>query len=270
MTEALSPTRRVQRVRHTLEARLCTVQAVRDVSPGLRRITLAGEALTRFNSASFDDHIKLMLPPADGSPLVLPTLGADGPSTPPPGAVRPTMRDFTPRAFDVAAATLEIEFALHGHGPAASWAANAQPGQQVGVGGPRGSLVIPVDSDWHLLVGDETALPAIARRLEELPAGSVVQAFIATRDAADRRTLTTAAALQIQWFDANEPEALARAVAAWTPPPGEGYAWAAGEAAEIAAVRRVLVGQHALPKEQVRAAAYWKRGATAHHENLEA
>ncbi len=268
-----SPTRRVQRVRHALEARLCTVLRVASLSPGIVRITLGADALQRFVSASFDDHVKLMLPPADGSPLVLPTLGPggpDGPASPASaaGAVRPVMRDFTPRAFDTTRGELDIEFALHGHGPAAAWAAQAQPGQQVGIGGPRGSLVIPIDFDWHLLIGDETALPAIARRLEELPAGSRVFAIVKTTDPADRRELRTAANLHLQWLDAGTPGGLTAATAALTLPAGEGYAWAAGEAAEVAEVRRVLVGPHGLAKEQVRAAAYWKRGAAGHHENL--
>ena len=267
MTE-LTITRRVTRVRHPLEVRLCTVQRVVRVTPGVARITLAAPALARFVSASFDDHVKLMLPPADGSALVLPVPGPEGPALP-PGAVRPLMRDFTPRAFDAAQGTLDIEFALHGHGPAAAWAAQAQPGQQVGVGGPRGSLVIPTDFDWHLLVGDEAALPAIARRLEELPAGARAIAVVQTSDAADRRALRSAAQLEMRWLQAGDPAVLATAVAALELPSGEGYAWAAGEAAEVAAVRRVLVQQFGLAKEQVRAAAYWKRGSSAHHENLE-
>ena len=137
------------------------------------------------------------------------------------------------------------------------------------MGGPRGSLVIPTDFDWHLLVGDEAALPAIARRLEELPAGSRAIAIVQTGDAADRRELRSAARLQLQWLQAGRPDALAAAVSALELPAGEGYAWAAAEAAEVAAVRRVLVQQFGLPKEQVRAASYWKHGSTAHHENLE-
>jgi len=121
----------------------------RCISPGFRRVVFGGESLADFVSASFDDHVKLMLDT---------------------GGAEPVRRDYTPRAFDTAARELTLEFALHGDGPAARWAAQAAPGQSVTIGGPRGSFVVPTDYAWHLLAGDETALPAVARRLEELPA----------------------------------------------------------------------------------------------------
>ena len=253
-TSTTSSERRVQRVRHELERRPCTVQAVTRLSPGVVRVRFADASLTRFISLSFDDHLKLMLPA--------------GPSA----GDAPVMRDFTPRAYDNAAGTLDIEFALHGHGPAALWAAHAAPGQPVTIGGPRGSLIIPMDYDWYLLVGDESALPAIARRLEELPATSRVWVLAETAEPADRRELRSAAQVELRWLQTaakGQPSALAEAVAGLNLPAGEGYAWAAGEASAIAAVRQVLVHQHGLPKERIRAASYWKPGAAGHHENLE-
>ena len=80
-----------------------------------------------------------------------------------------------------------IEFALHGEGPAAEWAAQAAAGHTLAIGGPKGSLIVPLDYDWHLLVGDETAFPAVARRLEQLPAGAKAIVDPAGADAADRR-----------------------------------------------------------------------------------
>lgn len=87
------------------------------------------------------------------------------------------MQDYTPRRFD--AQELGIEFALHGDGPAANWARQAQPGQTLTVAGSRGSFIVPTGFDWHLLVGDDSALPAIARRLEELPEGKPVTVVLA-------------------------------------------------------------------------------------------
>lgn len=259
--------RAVQRVRHTLKARLLEVRRTQRLSPHFVCVTFAGEALQDFVSASFDDHVKLMLPPAPGVPLVMPQRGPDGPVLP-AGATPPTMRDYTPRRFDPTTGELDIEFALHGEGPAASWAAQAQPGQTAGVGGPRGSFVIPNDYDWHLLIGDESALPAIARRLEELPASTRAIVLIETGDAADRRAFNTQAQLQLQWVERGAAGGLAEATRRLTLPPGEGYAWAAGEAAAIALTRQVLVDTHGLDKDHIRAAAYWKRGEKAHHENL--
>lgn len=257
----------VQRLRHPLKVRRVQVQQVHRLSPHLVRVRFAGEDLHDFHSASFDDHVKLMLPAEPDGPLVLPELGPDGPALP-PDVARPVMRDYTPRHFDPVAGVLDIEFALHGEGFAASWAAQARVGQPAGVGGPRGSFVVPTGFDWHLLVGDETALPAIARRLEALPASSQAIVIAQTTAPADRRELPTPAALQLRWLTEGVDGGLAAAVGELRLPDGEGYAWAAGEAAEMAATRRVLVEQLGLAKERLRAAAYWKRGASAHHENL--
>jgi NADPH-dependent ferric siderophore reductase len=270
MTATTSP-RSVERVRHVLKARRITVLRTERLTPHIVRVTFGSPELHDFGTASFDDHVKLMLPRVPGQPVVLPVFSGDGPRLP-EGAERPLMRDYTPRRFDAAAGELDIEFALHGDGPAAAWAAQAAPGQEVGIGGPRGSTIFPLDYDWHLLVGDETSLPAIARRLEELPAGAPVVAIVEVGDLADRRELSTRASLQVQWVSPSgegDDSALAKAVQAWTRPEGEGYAWAAGEAHDIAAVRRVLVGPHGLDKNHVRAAAYWKRGAAGHHESLD-
>ena len=247
MNQPSVSTRRVERVRHEIKRRDLQVVRVETPTPHFRSITLAGESLAGFISASFDDHVKLVL-------------DAD--------AAGPVMRDYTPRHYDPVAGELTIEFALHGDGPAANWAAKAVPGSRLVVAGPRGSFVIPKDYDWHLLVGDETALPAVARRLEELPASTRAIVVLQASDAADRRTLRSAAALQGELVA--DTDALIAAVRALTLPAGEGYAWCAGEAAATAALRRVLVDEKGHDRQAIRAAAYWKRGAIAHHENLEA
>ena len=239
-------TRRVQRVRHELKRRDLQVVRVETLSPHFRSVTLGGESLAGFISASFDDHIKVFL-------------GGSGPE--------PVMRDYTPRRYDAAAGELTIEFALHGDGPAAQWATQATPGQHLHIGGPRGSFIIPLDYDWHLLAGDETALPAITRRLEELPAGARAIAVVQVADAADRRSLRSAAQVQVQWVATADE--LIQAVRALALPAGEGYAWCAGEAGAMATLRRVLVQEKGHDPQALRAAAYWKRGAVAHHENLE-
>ncbi|RQP22298.1 siderophore-interacting protein [Piscinibacter terrae] len=246
-TDTLAPAvSRVQRIRHEIKRRELTVLRVESPTPHTRRITLGGESLSDFISASFDDHIKLILGDAAGEPV---------------------RRDYTPRHFDTQRRELSIEFALHGDGPAAQWSANAQPGDTAVVAGPRGSLVIPTDFDWHLLIGDETALPAIARRLEELPRGTRAIVIGLTDDVADRREFRTAAALTLHWVDS--ADALVNAVHALVLPEGEGYAWCAGEASTMATLRRILVEDKGVPRQAIRAAAYWKRGASAHHEHIE-
>lgn len=267
MNTTLSPSLEVERVRHALKVRRLTVQRVDRISPHFVRVRLAGDDLQGFVSASFDDHIKLMLPAQPGGPLVLPEAGPNGPTLP-AGAERPTMRDYTPGHYDAQAQTLDIECLLHGEGRASEWAAQAQPGDEVGVGGPRGSFVVPMAFDWHLLVGDETALPAITRRLAELPADTTAIAVIETASPDDRRALVSQARVETHWVDTGATNALAHTVSALNLPAGEGFAWAAGEAASMVAVREVLIARHRLDKSRVRASAYWKRGSTGHHETL--
>ncbi len=239
--------RRVERVRHELKRRDLQVARVEQLTPHFRRITFTSDSLSDFVSASFDDHIKLFFEPAAGA--------------------EPARRDYTPRSFDTAARELVIEFAQHGDGPAADWATGAKVGDALAIGGPRGSFVVPVDYDWHLLVGDETAFPAIARRLEELPASTRVIVIAQAADAADRRDFRSAAPADVRWV-ATDAELL-EAVRALALPAGDGYAWCAGEAACMAALRKELVDVKGHPRDAIRAAAYWKRGAIAHHENLE-
>lgn len=236
--------RRVQRVRHELKARPVQVARVERLGADIARITFTGEALADFTSLSFDDHVKFILPAA----------GVDA---------EPTRRDYTPRRFDRERRELLIDFVLHADGPAGAWALQATPGQSVVIGGPRGSMVIPTDYDWHLLVGDASALPAIGRRLEELPASARVHVIA---HAAEPMAWASAAAVEVQWV--RRPEALVSATRALVLPDGIGFAWAAGEAGVMAQMRQVLLEEKQLPRACVKVAAYWKRGAADFHETL--
>ena len=234
----------VRRVRHELKLRELTVARIERLGDGFAAITFTGEALADFTSLSFDDHVKFMFPDADGEQV---------------------RRDYTPRRFSREALELTIEFALHGDGLASDWARNAMVGQRALVGGPRGSMIVPLELDWHLLAGDATALPAIARRLEELPGGR--RAIVLVHAApADRRVFAGAADVDLRWFDT--PEALVAELQALALPPGRGFAWGGGEASMMARVRQVL-DEKGVPREATRVSAYWKHGVAEHHENLE-
>ena len=174
-------TKLVERVRHPIKMRLLTVKRISELSPSMRRITLTGPELPEFLSASFDDHVKLILPEVQGEKPNIPVVGDNGLQFDETRA-KPVMRDYTPRHYDPATNELDIDFVLHHEGPATDWASKAELGHYVGIGGPRGSFVVPMDFDWHLLIGDEAALPAISRRLEELPETSRAIAVIKIRD----------------------------------------------------------------------------------------
>jgi NADPH-dependent ferric siderophore reductase len=235
---------RVLRVRHELKRRDLQVVRVETISPHFKSITFAGAALDDFISLSFDDHLKFML---DGA--------------------EPVRRDYTPRRYNAEAQELTIEFATHSEGRAAQWAEQATPGQQATIGGPRSSFVIPTNYAWHLLVGDETALPAIHRRLEELPVGTRVLVVVQLADAADRRELRSSADVSVMWVPTTE--ALLESIRTLDLPLGEGYTWCAGEATVMTRLRRILVEEKELNQNAIRVSAYWKRGKKAHHENLE-
>ncbi len=262
----------VTRVRHPLKFRLLQVKRVQALTPHLKRITLTGDDLADFESASFDDHIKVFFPEPGMEKPALPVAGPNGPVFP-SGQARPSARDYTPRRFNRAARELDIDFVLHDAGPATTWAAQAQAGQYLGVGGPRGSFIVPTGFDWHLLIGDETALPAIARRLEALPAGSRVAVILEVADFSAQIELETAADLHVVWRHRNEApargDALLQAVRDTYLPDGDGYVWAAGESSAIRAVREHLCRERGIDKTRIRASSYWRRGASAVHESFD-
>lgn len=275
MTDASSPTlpdRLPRRVRHELRFRRLEVRAAERVTPHLVRITLGGEQLEGFTSLGFDDHAKLFFPDAQTGALLLPTVGPDGPSW--PVGTKPAMRDYTPLHHDAAAGTLQFDFALHEAGPATRWADQARVGDVLGVGGPRGSFIVPTDFDWHLLIGDETALPAISRRLAELPAGARAVVLAEVDGEEDQIPLPTSAALELHWVHRRGAEpgtdsALLDTLRALQLPSGDFHAWIACESIAAKALRAHLVGERGANPKWTRASGYWRRGAVATHDTYE-
>jgi NADPH-dependent ferric siderophore reductase len=246
----------VHRVMHEIKRRRLEVLKVVDLTPRMRRITVGGAQLAGFVSQGADDHIKLMFARTPEEELALQSMVLGGPKEDGP---KPAMRDYTPRRFDLERQELDIDFVLHGDGPAATWAAQAAPGQHLHIGGPRSSLIVPDIFDSYLLIGDETALPAIARRLEELPAGRRVLAVIEIEDDAERQPLDSQAEVEIIWVNRQSaPHALLQAVTTLQLPAGELYAWIATEAALSRQLRKVLVQEHGLPESAIKAAGYWR------------
>jgi NADPH-dependent ferric siderophore reductase len=245
MEQQASQQRGVQRVRHELHIRDVEVVRIAPLGATFVAITFRGEGLARFASASFDDHVKFII---------------DGPGG------EQVRRDFTPLYYDAAARELTLEFALHEGGAASDWARAATPGQRAIIAGPRGSMVIPRDYDWHLLAGDRSALPAIRRRLAELPAGAQVT-VIAAATGSDRLEIASSASVDLRWVD--DDAALVATLRALELPAGEGFAWFGGEAGTAKQVRALLADEKGMPKEALRVSAYWKQGVADHHENLE-
>ena len=229
------------------------------------RIVLAGEELQGFTSLGFDDHVKVILP--DTSSAATSAGGGDS-------EAKPMMRDYTPRRYDPAQGELLIDFVIHDAGPATTWAANAKPGDALDIGGPRGSFVIPTDIPCHLLVGDETALPAIGRRLEELPSGVRARVIAEIENEDEQLSLESAADLDVTWVHRNGAAAgdahlLLNALKQIELPTSECFAWVAAESLVARALRKHLVEERGFDKGWVKAAGYWRRGAVGSHDRIE-
>lgn len=256
-----------RRVRHPLRARVLEVRRVERVTPSRRRIVLGGD-LGDFRSDSPDDHVKLIFPDAPGDEPRLPVVGEDRVSYP-AGVARPPMRDYTPYAVDQDAGELVVEFVLHGDGPAARWAAAARPGDRLGQVGPRGSFVVEDVRHW-ILVGDESALPSIARRLREMGSDATGVALIVVGDDAERLELAAPAGVEVTWLvrpggaaDGGMLPAAVRALPAFE----EGtFVWAGAEAGVARRIREHLRDERGHAAEHMRVTGYWRHGVADHHD----
>lgn len=246
----------IHRVSHELKRRRLQVLRVVDLTPRMRRITLGGPELTGFTSLGTDDHVKLLFPQTAEEQAALETLvlGAGKDSGP-----MPAMRDYTPRRYDLETLELDIDFVLHGDGPASTWAEQAKPGQHLHIGGPRGSMVVPDIFDSYLLIGDETALPAIARRLEGLAANRRALVVVEVENAAEQQPLQSAAQVEVIWVLREGAQLdLLSTVQQLQLPSGELYAWVATETKLSRQIRRVLLDEHRLNEASVKAVGYWR------------
>ena len=264
-----------------ITTRYLTVLRVTDVSPGMRRVTLGGEQLqahvaangypvAAFRSDGVDDEFKLMFKHPDLEEALGPSQ-ADGvvnwPRDP-----KLLMRTYTVRRWDPVAGEIDVDFVRHGVGPASSWSYRAEPGETIQIAGPKSSSGHPEGADWTLLAGDETALPAIGRWLENWPAGERGQVFVEIADDSHRQDLPVPAGVELTWLsrDGAEPGTTTllfdaiRAADWWD---GKVFAWVAGETLTLTPIRRWLRNEKGLPKEQVEVTGYWRRQEVAVSED---
>ncbi|AYD04557.1 siderophore-interacting protein [Neorhizobium sp. NCHU2750] len=242
-----------------------TVARIADVTPHMRRITLSGHNLDE-RYATHGQHFKLLVPPEGVDRPEWPVPGEDGLPIWPAEDKRPKVRTLTARRVDLGAGTIDVDFALHGDlGIASRWALNTRPGDIVGIRGPIGQPV--PKADWYLLVGDETALPAIARTLESLPVGTRGVAIIEVSDESERQSIHHNTDIELRWLYRNGAEAGTTSLlvdeiyAVEMPPAGTMIHAAAGvEYTAFKAIRRYWRDELKLDKKQVLPVAYWRRG----------
>jgi NADPH-dependent ferric siderophore reductase len=236
-----------------------TVARVATLTPHLVRITLAGDDLAQLPADGPAAQVKLLFPASGQDWPTLPEAGPDGLAWP-AGQPLPVVRTYTPRRFDAAGRELDIDFVLHDRGGTAStWARRARPGDRMVLAAGRGRYLPDPAADWHLVAGDETALPAIATIVAALPAGTPAMVLVEVPGPDDRLPLDGAADLDIVWLyrDGAPGEALEAALRAADLPPGDGRVFLAAEAAAVRRIRRHLLTERALAKEQLYTRGYW-------------
>ncbi|HMR48075.1 MAG TPA: siderophore-interacting protein [Arachnia sp.] len=250
------------------------VARTEEITPRYRRVVLTGDVLADgfpFVRFACNDHVKAYFPnPRTGDLVAYREVGYDEWEVDSDTA-EPIHRDYTPRAFDLDARELTLDFVLHEHGVAGAWARDAKPGDVLVVMGPRANWLLPENYSHYLAAGDATALPAISRLIEEAPQGAHVTAVIEIADATEEQNLTPAAGatLDLRWVHRDTAPAT----------PGHGsaletalrlvdlpddlddlFVFAAGEAGMMKPIRRWLRREVGMPKRQLAVDGYWKRG----------
>lgn len=246
-------------------ARSARVKETRRLTPEMIRVVLSGPDLVDLPLGDHTDaYVKLAFPPA-GAPYHT----AEGYSELRDALdpqYRPALRTYTVRSYDETSAELTLDFVYHGdEGLAGPWAASAQPGDEVMFLGPGGGYAPDPEADWHLLVGDESALPAIAAALERIPAGVTAHAFVEVASAAEEQPLGSAADLRLTWVHRDavggvRSIALVSAVRAAELPVGEVHAFLHGEAGFVKQLRHHLRFERGIPKEMLSVSGYWRLG----------
>ncbi|KUL33429.1 phage tail protein [Streptomyces sp. NRRL F-4489] len=259
---------------------LLHVTGVRRITPRMVRVTFAGDGLDAFPTWP-DQQLKLLFPRPGQSAPRLPEAPADDDGMrwyqaflALPEDERPWMRSYTVRAYDPVRHRLTVDFVLHGDaeaaGPATRWAATAAPGDTLARYGPAAAYARPLPLDTPgliLLAGDETALPAIGSLAEALPATARALAYIEVAGPEEEQPLSSPADLTVHWVHRDRAPAgpggpLATAVRAARLPEAPAFAWLAGEAGAVRALRRHLTADRGLDKRLIDFTGYWRRSLT--------
>lgn len=214
-----------------------TVRTTARLTPHVVRLELHAPELASFPVGEHTDHyVKLLFPQPDEG--------------------RPTTRTYTVRAWDPAARVLTVDVVLHGdEGLAGPWAAAAQPGDALGMMGPGGGYAPNPGADWHLLVGDASALPAIACALERIGTSAPARVVVAVDSAAEQAYPLPAGA-DVTWVE----HGLVSTVQALEWLPGRVHAFVHGEAGDVRELRRWLRAERHVPLDHLSASGYWRLG----------
>ncbi|MGV0626559.1 siderophore-interacting protein [Mycolicibacter minnesotensis] len=246
-------------------------------SAHLKRVVLGGAGFETFRPSEFtDSYVKVVFVRRGVDVAALPqpfTLDSFGAL---PDTDRPVIRTLTVRRVDPVAREIAIDVSVHGdHGTVGPWALGAQPGDPVYVMGPNGAYAPDPGADWHLLAGDESALPAIAAALEALPDGAVGKVFLEVAGPQDEIALTVPDGVEVHWLHRggradlvgqeqagdNAPLVKAVTTAAWLP--GQVQVFIHGEAqAVMHNLRPYVRKERGVDAAWASISGYWRRGRT--------
>jgi NADPH-dependent ferric siderophore reductase len=239
------------------------------LTPTMIRLTVGGPGAEGFESAIFDEHVKLIFPDPDSGELRLPTPDGDELDWPRPF---PTSREYTVRAHRPADREIDIDFVLHDAGLASDWVVAARPGDAVHIAGPPGGYRVADDYDFYILVADETALPAAARWLAQMPRTHRGVAYLEVAGPSSEQPLAGPPGMQVVWLHGGgrATDLLERAARGTLIPGGATvFVWVAGEAGAIKPLRRWVRDELGLSKDHSSITGYWKRGQADTHEHLD-
>ncbi|MEU9141198.1 siderophore-interacting protein [Streptomyces sp. NPDC048404] len=231
------------------------------LTPHMQRVVLGGDTLADFATSGRTDHYVKLLFGAAGvtypEPFDLERIREEFPRE-----QWPVTRTYTVRAWDPETRELTLDFVVHGdEGLAGPWALRAQPGEVVRFMGPGGAYAPDTSADWHLLAGDESALPAIAAALESLPDAATVRAFVEVSGPEEEQKIDSDA--EVVWLHRGDwpvGTALVEAVRALEFPEGRLHAFVHGEAAFVKELRRLLRVERQIPREDLSISGYWRLG----------
>jgi NADPH-dependent ferric siderophore reductase len=242
------------------------VVSIERLTPSLVRVVLGGDGLRDFAMPETTDTYVNLAFPAPGAAYVAPFEPSQIRDIE-PRKLWPARRRYTVRAWDPAAAELTLDFVVHGDtGVAGAWAATAAPGDLLVLEGPSGGYRPDPGAAWHLLVGDESALPAIAASLEAIPAGTQAVVRLLCDGPDHEIELSSPARLDLAWLHRTgspaDADLLLGSLRELTFPSGSVHAFVHGEADEIRGIRRHLLAERGLPRQAMSCSPYWRRDMT--------
>jgi|SaaInl5LU_22_DNA_1037371.scaffolds.fasta_scaffold27091_2 NADPH-dependent ferric siderophore reductase len=236
MAEASSSTR-------NKTPRLLRVSAIRELTPNMRRISLAGADLEDFPEGQESGYVKLLLQHKGEE----------------------VRRSYTVRQFDTDTKTLHLDFMLHADGgPASAWAEMAEVGQEISVVGPGAKKLVDFSADWFLIAGDMTALPAISVNIEQLPDHAKGYVAIEVLSGSDKQKLNVPEGVEVHWIvnaqASRDDLPLLDKVKEFEFLSGKPSIWVAGEFHASRAIRRYLKLEKGVQRDEIYASSYWHLG----------